>query len=56
MDVVWIGAGTVRGRVVSSKISELVKDVAREIVGFAGLKTVRGLVPPHVKHASKNIS
>lgn len=56
LDAVWIGAGTVRGRVVSSKISELVKDVAREIVGFAGLKTVRGLVPPHVKHASKNIS
>ena len=48
LDAVWIGAGTVRGRVVSWKISELVKDVAREIVGFAGLKTVRGLVPPHV--------
>ena len=56
LDAVWIGAGNVRGRVVSSKISELVKDVAREIVGFAGLKTVRGLVPSHVKHASNNIS
>ena len=56
LDAVWIGPGNVRGRVVSSKISQLVKDVAREIVGFAGLKTVRGLVPSHVKHASKNIS
>ena len=30
LDAVWIGAGSLRGRVVSSKISQLVKDVARE--------------------------